>query len=138
MSSFASSGLLARFRGMQNISTFSPTASLVRRCPNQTQTRLYTRHTWHTQQVYGLTSPSIRVTSSPAVAFRQLRAMTDESNIRSIVRSQERFEKKSDKRRRKKAESEWRVFVKSVRKKVRVAYELKKRTREEIKGYDAI
>ncbi|KAJ3190188.1 hypothetical protein HDU85_000479 [Gaertneriomyces sp. JEL0708] len=64
--------------------------------------------------------------------------MTDESNIRSIVRSQERFEKKSDKRRRKKAESEWRVFVKSVRKRVRVAYELKKRTREEIKGYDAI
>ena len=78
---------------------------------------------------------SFRVTSNSNFAFKSLRDLLNESNLRQTVRLQQRFESKPDKRRRKRKENDWRLYLEGVKRNVKKALDLKTRTQEESKNY---
>ena len=65
--------------------------------------------------------------NTPAIAYARLKVILDESKVRQTVRAQERFERKTDRRRRKRDEREWKAYMKVVKQRVDVAWNLKQR-----------
>ncbi len=60
-------------------------------------------------------------------AYSRLRNVLTESKVRDIVRSQERHERKHDEKRRKKKEKLFRDYLQFMKKKIDLAYDLKKK-----------
>ncbi|KAJ3394528.1 Flap-structured DNA-binding and RNA-binding protein [Lobulomyces angularis] len=60
-------------------------------------------------------------------AYFDLKRVLEESKVRETVRYQERFERPTDKRRRKKKESNFRQYMKHMKKQITLAHDLKKR-----------
>ncbi|KAI8813653.1 hypothetical protein BJ742DRAFT_789054 [Cladochytrium replicatum] len=81
---------------------------------------------------------SIVCSSNPAGAYSGLQRVLEESKVRAVVRYQERFEKPSEKRRRKKREMWWRTYMRFVKEQVQVAQDLKLRTKIAKQTYDNI
>ena len=59
--------------------------------------------------------------------YFRLRRILEDSNAHGIVRYQARFERKHDKKRRKRKEKEFRIFVNHVKTQVKKAFDLERR-----------
>ncbi|KAI9101020.1 hypothetical protein DFS34DRAFT_612918 [Phlyctochytrium arcticum] len=81
---------------------------------------------------------TMKVSRDSLYAYSMLRNVLDESKAKSLVRAQGRFEPNPDKRRRKKREREWKIYMQHVKKQVQIAYDLKTRTQIERRNYDHI
>ncbi|KAI8821383.1 uncharacterized protein EV422DRAFT_506071 [Fimicolochytrium jonesii] len=82
---------------------------------------------------------SIRtIPDRPTQAYARLRDVIQESRLRETVRAQERFERNPDRKRRKRKEKEWRLYLAHVRKKVQIAFHLKTRSALEKQNYKDI
>ncbi|KAH9246550.1 hypothetical protein BASA81_015897 [Batrachochytrium salamandrivorans] len=68
-------------------------------------------------------------------AYFYLRKVLNESNFRSLVKGQERFESNPDKRRRKRKERDWAIYMLEVRRQSRQAMDLARRTQQEKNQY---
>ncbi|KAL2919764.1 hypothetical protein HK105_200681 [Polyrhizophydium stewartii] len=75
---------------------------------------------------------------SPTQAYSKLREILNESNFRALVRGQERFEPNPDKRRRRRKERDWAIYMAEVRKQSYQAVDLRKRTKIERANYKEI
>ncbi|KAH6563370.1 hypothetical protein BASA50_007520 [Batrachochytrium salamandrivorans] len=73
--------------------------------------------------------------SSSMSAYFYLRKVLNESNFRSLVKGQERFESNPDKRRRKRKERDWAIYMLEVRRQSRQAMDLARRTQQEKNQY---
>ena len=97
------------------------------------QVRNYRKHVWmFSDEDQGR---SFRVTNNSNFAYKSLRDLLNETNLRMVVRQQQRFESKPDKRRRKRKEDDWKCYLEGVKRNVRKAMELRDKTREEKKHY---
>jgi gas vesicle protein len=91
--------------------------------PFMVQHRFYRKHTWQfSDNDQGF---SVKVSGNVNRAVRQLRNMVQEARVRDIVRLQSRFESKPDKRRRKRKENDWKLYLEGVQRNVKKALELK-------------
>ena len=72
---------------------------------------------------------SVSVTRNTTVssAYYKLKSVLDESKVRTLVKYQERFERRHDRRRRKLQETHWRKYMNYVKGEVKQAWSLKKR-----------
>ncbi|TPX72631.1 hypothetical protein SpCBS45565_g00188 [Spizellomyces sp. 'palustris'] len=103
------------------------------------QNRSYRRHTFDTLNHSTGQGRSVRVTAvNPTQAYFKLRDIIQESRLNELVRSQERFERNTDKRRRKRKEKEWRTYMRHVKKQVQIAFDLQNRTKIEKETYKDI
>ncbi|EGF83347.1 hypothetical protein BATDEDRAFT_85865 [Batrachochytrium dendrobatidis JAM81] len=68
-------------------------------------------------------------------AYFQLRRILEESNFRALVRGQERFESNPDKRRRKRKERDWAIYMAELRRQTAQARDLTKRHEREKEHY---
>ncbi len=68
-----------------------------------------------------------RTVNNPSTAYNELRSILKDANVRQTVRYQERFERPTDMRRRKKKESKFRIYMAHMKKQIRMAYGLKRR-----------
>lgn len=95
--------------------------------------RFYRKHTWQ----FGEESigRSVKVTGNPNRAYALLRDIVNESKLRMVVRAQQRFESKPDKRRRKRKDQDWEKYMNGVKKNVIKAFELKHKTEIEKRNY---
>ena len=97
------------------------------------QVRTYRKHVWmFSDEDQGR---AFRVSGNSNFAYKSLRDLLNESNLRQTVRQQQRFESKPDKRRRKRKEGDWRLYLEGVKRNVRKALDLKDKTEEERKHY---
>jgi hypothetical protein len=94
--------------------------------------RTYRKHTMNPTQDLGR---SVKVTGNPNRAYAQLRDIINESKVRETVRLQRRFEPNPIKRRRKRKEADWMVYMNGMKRKVLKAFELKTRTELEQQNY---
>ncbi|KAI8591280.1 hypothetical protein BDZ88DRAFT_412000 [Geranomyces variabilis] len=116
-----------------------PSASPVPQWPAPLQARAYRRHTFETLVHEGGSGRSVMTYADKAAqAYFRLRDVVQESRLRETVRAQERFERNSDKRRRKKKEKQWKAYMRVVRKRVQVAWDLKNRTARQKEVYEDI
>ncbi|KAI8921171.1 hypothetical protein DFJ77DRAFT_506819 [Powellomyces hirtus] len=134
--------LLARLSG--TIRHFTPTPTFLSVFPTTplatlSQQRFYRRHTYETLSHPHGTGRSVQTTGDRATqAYFRLRDVVQESKLREIVRAQDRFERSTDKRRRKRKEKEWKAYMRVVKKRVAVAFDLKNRTTTAKRLYDDI
>jgi hypothetical protein len=78
------------------------------------------------------------VKGNPNRAYAQLRDILNESKVRETIRLQSRFEPKPIKRRRKRKENDWNIYMSGVKRNVLRAFELKSRTELETKTYQQL
>ena len=71
--------------------------------------------------------PAKRDVGGDLAAYARLRNILNESKIRDIVRSQSRHERKHDEKRRKKKEKLFNEYLGFMKKKIDLAYELKRK-----------
>jgi hypothetical protein len=62
--------------------------------------------------------------SSVAAAYSKLRNILQESKVRETVKFQERFERRHDKKKRKRNAAEWRQYMAFLKKQVQMAKDL--------------
>ncbi|KAJ3017624.1 hypothetical protein HKX48_003448 [Thoreauomyces humboldtii] len=136
-SSFAS--LLPRQAAATFPTTLSSSSSSSPFPLQHSQSRGYKPHTWDKEDRFGDRGRSVRCVGDRATqAYFRLRDIVQESKLREQVRLQERFERNPEKRRRKRKEKEWRTYMKVVKKRVQIAFDLKKRTAIERENYNDI
>ncbi|KAJ3152424.1 hypothetical protein HDU86_005604 [Geranomyces michiganensis] len=117
----------------------SPSSSSLLATPCLQQSRSYRRHTFETLVHEGGSGRSVMTYADKAAqAYFRLRDVVQESRLRETVRTQERFERNCDKRRRKKKEKQWRTYIRVVKKRVQVAWDLKNRTLRQKEVYEDI
>ncbi|KAJ3045581.1 hypothetical protein HDV00_009238 [Rhizophlyctis rosea] len=98
-----------------------------------TQTRTYRAHTWFKDPIAGMgvqnrgRSVVVGGGRSAIIAYTRLKDILEESNVRATVRRQERFERNHDKKRRKRGEKEFRMYLDHVRDEVKKAWDLRQR-----------
>jgi hypothetical protein len=98
--------------------------------------RGYRKHSWiHADQDLGR---SVKVLGNPNRAYAQLRDIINESRVRETVRLQSRFEPNPIKRRRKRKENDWNIYMSGMKRNVLKALELKTRTELEQKNYQQL
>ncbi|KAJ3276237.1 hypothetical protein HDV01_005685 [Terramyces sp. JEL0728] len=97
-------------------------------------TRGYKKQIWQTAPVS--LGRSVIVDKNVNQAYNELRNILNESNVRKVVRSQQRFESFHDKKKRLRKERDWGVYLAAVKKNVKVALHMKQRSADEKQNYD--
>ncbi|KAJ3042606.1 hypothetical protein HK097_001968 [Rhizophlyctis rosea] len=110
---------------------------------NLTQLRTFKKHTWDSDHIGGTGTRSrgrsvVVGNRGPTEAYFQLRRILDESDARGLVRYQSRFERKHDKKRRKRREKEFKLFLGHIKTEVKKAFDLKNRSQIDAKQYKEI
>jgi hypothetical protein len=89
------------------------------------QLRFYKKHLW--DSIYKTSGRSVVVPfNNPMLAYAKLKQVLNDSKLRELVQGQERFEKPHDKRRRKRKEAEWKMYMAHVKSSCEKAMELKR------------
>lgn len=100
------------------------------------QSRNYKAHTVFNS---GITGRSVPVKGrNVAGAYAQLREILSESKVRDVVRAQERHERVHDKKRRIKKQKLFDDYLVFMKKKVELAFDLKRRTEQENRDAERI
>ncbi|KAI8925544.1 hypothetical protein BC831DRAFT_460412 [Entophlyctis helioformis] len=102
------------------------------------QVRWYKKHMNESLSYSSGRTVVVKGSASPTVAYFRLRAVLEEANFRSLVKSQERFESNPDKRRRRRKEKDWAVYMAELRRQSRLAVDLRDRHKTEMANYKDI
>lgn len=93
----------------------------------------------HRIQNFTNTGRSVTVKGSNVVgAYAQLRDILNESKVRDVVRAQQRHERTHDKKRRIKKQRLFDDYLGFMKKKVELAYDLKRKTEQEMADSERI